>query len=199
MHPILLDIPLRFETERLILRCPQAGDGAAVNEAYLESLEELRRWFPWANHQHTIEEDEIFVRESQARFLARKALDWLILRKNDERLLGIISLIDIDWHTPKFELLYWLRTSCTGQGYATEAAGGVTAVAFNQLGAKRVEISCRANNTRSAAVAHRLGFIHEGTLRHTRRDHHTGELVDELYFAKVQGDFDSSAQGMIAS
>ncbi|MEZ4710756.1 MAG: GNAT family N-acetyltransferase [Caldilineaceae bacterium] len=190
MHPIMLDVPLRFETERLVLRCPQAGDGAAVNEAYLESFNELRRRFPWANHQHTVEEDEIFVRESHARFLKRTALDWLIMRQSDAQLLGIISLIDIDWHTPKFEILYWLRTSCTGQGYATEAASGVIALAFNQLGAKRVLIRCNANNTRSAAVAQRLGFTLEGTLRHTHRDHRTGELVDELYFAKVQGDSD---------
>lgn len=188
MHPILLDIPLRFETERLLLRCPQAGDGAAVNAAFLESFDELQPWFPWTDHRHTVEEDEIFVRESHARFLTRTTLDWLIIRKSDDHLLGIITLLDIEWHTPRFEILYWLRTSCTRQGYATEAAQGITDFAFERLGAKRVVITCNANNVRSAAVAHRLGFDHEGTLRHTGRDLRTGALVDELNFAKVRDD-----------
>lgn len=39
MNPILLDIPEQFETERLLLRVPQIGDGAMVNEAIRDSYE----------------------------------------------------------------------------------------------------------------------------------------------------------------
>ena len=48
MDPILHDIPLSFTSERLTIRCPQPGDGAALNAAVLESLAELRPWLPWA-------------------------------------------------------------------------------------------------------------------------------------------------------
>ncbi|HLR62964.1 MAG TPA: hypothetical protein VK097_11090 [Lentibacillus sp.] len=39
MNPILLDIPEQFETERLLLRAPQSGDGVMVNKAIRESFE----------------------------------------------------------------------------------------------------------------------------------------------------------------
>ena len=33
MNPLLIDVPERIETERLLLRCPQPGDGPALNAA----------------------------------------------------------------------------------------------------------------------------------------------------------------------
>lgn len=33
MNPILLDFPDSFETERLLIRAPRAGDGKAVYDA----------------------------------------------------------------------------------------------------------------------------------------------------------------------
>ncbi|MNW43820.1 hypothetical protein D3C74_210310 [compost metagenome] len=47
-NPILLSFPDQFQTERLTIRAPQWGDGAAVNEAMRESANELRPWLPFA-------------------------------------------------------------------------------------------------------------------------------------------------------
>ena len=41
-------IPEQIETERLILRCPQPGDGQAINDALRESWAELQQWMTWA-------------------------------------------------------------------------------------------------------------------------------------------------------
>jgi hypothetical protein len=43
-NPILLDLPPLIQTQRLLLRPPQAGDGKALFEAVSESLPELRRF-----------------------------------------------------------------------------------------------------------------------------------------------------------
>ncbi|MFZ0578962.1 MAG: GNAT family N-acetyltransferase, partial [Psychrobacillus psychrotolerans] len=49
MNPLLLDIPLQIETERLLLRAPrQSGDGTIVNDAIKESFNELKAWLPFA-------------------------------------------------------------------------------------------------------------------------------------------------------
>ena len=32
MDPVLIEVPERIETERLILRCPRPGDGPTVND-----------------------------------------------------------------------------------------------------------------------------------------------------------------------
>jgi RimJ/RimL family protein N-acetyltransferase len=70
-----------------------------------------------------------------------------------------------DWEVPKFEIGYWARTSQTGHGYITEAVNGVVRLAIDTLGANRLEIRCDTKNDRSAAVAKRVGFVLEGTLR----------------------------------
>lgn len=66
--PILLDIPESFESERLIIRAPQWGDGEAVHEAIKESIEALRRWLPWAKHVPTIKEAEAEIRRARVHY-----------------------------------------------------------------------------------------------------------------------------------
>jgi hypothetical protein len=56
MDPLLIDVPTRLETERLILRCPRPGDGALLAQAELESHEELRPWRVWAQTPRSLEE-----------------------------------------------------------------------------------------------------------------------------------------------
>ncbi|HEX7559834.1 MAG TPA: hypothetical protein VF386_11565, partial [Usitatibacter sp.] len=63
---LLLDIPEQIETPRLILAAARSGQGAMVNEAVVESREELRAWMPWAQHAPTLEETEAYCREAQA-------------------------------------------------------------------------------------------------------------------------------------
>lgn len=50
MQPILLDVPNTLYTERLIIRCPRAGDGQKVFDATIDSLDALREFpasLPW--------------------------------------------------------------------------------------------------------------------------------------------------------
>ncbi len=186
MEKILRDCPETLETARLILRCPRPGDGPELYAATAESLAELRPWLPWALGEPSVEASEAFARRAQVDFLAREDLTWLLTLRETGQLLGVISLQSIQWDVPKFEIGYWLRTSCTGQGYMAEAAAAVAELAFGTFGARRVEIRCDSRNSRSAAVARRLGFEHEGTIRCDELDHVTGEPVDTMIFARIK-------------
>jgi len=59
---------------------------------------------------------------------------------------------------------YWVAAPARGQGYATRAAILLTRWLFER-GAARVFLTVVADNHRSAAVAHRAGFRHEGIVR----------------------------------
>ena len=183
-NPILLDFPDSFETERLIIRCPQPGSGAAVNAAVLESLEELRLWMPWAQNAPSLEESEENCRRWRARFLAREDLTLHLFLK-DGAFVGSSGLHRINWEVPKFEIGYWCRTSQQGRGYITEAVRGIMDFAFAQLHAERVEIRCDARNEKSRRVAERAGFALEACLRREARDH-CGALRDTLIFALLR-------------
>jgi RimJ/RimL family protein N-acetyltransferase len=186
MQAILREFPHGFDTERLTIRCPLPGDGSALNAAVLESLPELRPWMPWAQKAPSLEESEANVREAYLQFLARKDLRLHLFLKGTGAFVGCSGLHRIDWSVPKFEIGYWVRTSLAGQGYITEAVARITEFAFDDLGARRVEIRCDARNQRSAAVPRRLDFVHEGTLHCDERNPTNGELRDTLIFARVK-------------
>ncbi|MFC5650013.1 GNAT family N-acetyltransferase [Paenibacillus solisilvae] len=185
-NPILLSFPDRFESKRLIIRTPLRGDGARVNEAIKESIEELRPWMPWAQQVPTIEESEIISREGNIRFTERSDLRLYLIHKQTSQFIGGSGLHRIDWHARKFEIGYWVRTSSSGQGYITEAVERITQFAIQELQANRVEIRCDSRNLRSIHVAERLGFTKEGILRADKCDV-DGCLRDTVIFAKIRG------------
>ncbi|ACT03325.1 GNAT family N-acetyltransferase [Paenibacillus sp. JDR-2] len=185
-NPILLTIPESFESARLLIRAPLFGDGAAVNEAVIESIEELRPWMPWANQIPTIEESEITIRKSRLEFLNRTDLRLLLFHKETGQLVGSSGLHRMDWKARTFEIGYWARTAYAGQGYISEAVEGITNFAIHQLQANRVEIICDARNKRSAKVAECAGYTLEGVLRNHKRAN-DGSLRDTMIFSKVRG------------
>jgi RimJ/RimL family protein N-acetyltransferase len=184
LHALLLEIPEKLDSERLTLAAARGGQGAAVNAAVVESHAELKCWMPWAKKLPSIEESEAFCREAQAKWHAREMLDFCFLRRNDGQLVGKGGLHTIDWSIPKFEMGYWIRTSCARQGYGTEAAGALARFAAERLAARRVEITCDALNAASRRVAEKSGYLLEGIRRHGRRDA-AGELADSCMYARV--------------
>ena len=184
LQALLLDIPESLETSRLWLRATRAGAGAAANEAVRESHAELRPWMPWAREVPSAEESEKHCVEMQAKWLSREILDFCFVRKSDGVLIGKGGLHTIDWTVPKMQIGYWIRTSCAGQGYATEATAGLVALACDRLAARRLEITSDARNSPSRRVAEKSGFKLEGILRQSRRGA-DGELADACMYARV--------------
>lgn len=68
----------------------------------------------------------------------------------------------------------------------TEAVQGITAFAFEELKARRVEIRCDPQNVKSRAIPERLGFVLEGILRNDLLSVDGKELRDTCVFAKVK-------------
>jgi RimJ/RimL family protein N-acetyltransferase len=178
-------VPDQFETERLLIRMPQAGDGKVINDAIRESLDDLRPWMPWARVVPSVAESETFAREAALRFRNREDLALHLFRKSDGLYLGGSGLHNIAWDVPRFEIGYWIRTSAVGQGYVTEAVNGIADMAFSKLDAVRLEIRCDARNQRSAAVALRAGFELEARLNNESRAP-DGALRDTLIFARFR-------------
>lgn len=179
---LLLDVPERLETANLTLAATRAGMGALVHDGLVESMGELKRWMPWARVEQVLEETETHCREEQARWHARQEIDFCFFARATGAFVGKGGLHSIDWEVPKVEVGYWIRSSWTGRGLATEATAALVAVARDHLGAKRVELTCDARNAASRRVAEKAGFTLEGILRHARRDT-AGELADKCMYA----------------
>ncbi|BEV72303.1 MULTISPECIES: GNAT family N-acetyltransferase [unclassified Paludibacterium] len=188
MTPILLDFPDHFATERLLVRAPRPGDGAALFAAVSETLPDLRAWpasLPWAQHEPSPQASEQFCRNGHAAFLARSDLPMLMFLQQDHQFVGCCGLHRLDWSVPKAEIGYWCRKRFHHQGLVSEAVTGLVQFAFEHLAMHRLEIQSDAANQASRAVAERCRFALEGIMRHERKTP-TGELRDTCLYAFIR-------------
>lgn len=169
MDPLLIDVPMRMETDRLVLRCPQPGDGPTLHAAQTESLDELRPWMHWAQLPPEPDEAEAYCRRMQARFILREDLVWFVFERGpgggEGRFVASVGLHRIDWTVRRFEIGYWRRRGCGGRGWVSEATRALTRLAFDTLDARRVELRMDDANRASWRVAERCGFTLEALLR----------------------------------
>ncbi|MEZ2715084.1 GNAT family N-acetyltransferase [Niallia circulans] len=187
MNPILLDIPLQIETDRLILRAPlQAGDGDVVCQAIKDSFHELKQWLSLFQTMPTVEEIEIILRNAHIDFLKRESFRYLIFHKATNEFIGTASLHGINWKNAKCEIGYWINTKYTGKGYMTEAVRALVNHGFQQLNFSRVGIRCESTNVKSRSIPEKLGFELEGILRNDDLSADGSKLTDICIYSIIK-------------
>jgi RimJ/RimL family protein N-acetyltransferase len=169
MDPLLLDVPERIATARLVLRNASAGDGEAARAAVMATFDALRAWMPWAQQEPTQETQEAYCRRQRALFILRQELTWFVYERGSdgvgEPVLGAVGLHHIDWALRRFEMGWWRRAGLEHLGIAAEAAAAVVRLVFDDLGGRRLEARMDETNAASRRLAERLGFTFEGLLR----------------------------------
>lgn len=174
-------------TERLVIRGFQPADAETLYATVVASREHIARWLPWPAAHASVAHTRDFIEQFQERWRAGDYCTYgVFARESGDRadtLLGGLGLHSRSPDVPSFEIGYWLARDAEGHGYMTEAASALVDYTLHALGARRVEIRCNARNTRSAAVAQRLGFTQEALLHHHLRAP-DGSLRDTLIFAR---------------
>ncbi|WP_409288063.1 GNAT family N-acetyltransferase [Peribacillus sp. SCS-37] len=187
MNPILKDVPIQIETERLILRAPHpAGDGNVVHPAIKESINELKQWLAIFQTIPTVEETEILLRNAYIDFLKRESFRYLIFQKGPNHFIGTASLHRINWKIPKCEIGYWIDSQFSGNGYMTEAVSELTKFGFQEFKFKRIEIRCESKNLKSRAIPEKLGFNLEGILRNDDLSADGTKLTDTCIYSLIK-------------
>lgn len=151
---ILIRVPV-LRTERLVMRAPRASDFPAY-AAFSASDRSVGVGGPYSEGQ------------AWSRFAAlighwhlRGYGRWMLADPADDRPLGTVGLFyPLEWPEP--EIAWSLFAEAEGKGLAQEAALAARAHAYDTLGWSTV-ISCTAlSNTRSQALARRLGCVEDG-------------------------------------
>lgn len=191
LHKLLLDIPMRLDTERLIVRKYTEGDG---RELYLLLERSNNREFLRENVENvssikTEEEAEIRVRKHSAEWFARERFVMGIWLKNGEKYVGEIWIEPKRWEVPSFEIGWFLDRGYQGKGIATEAARRSLVFLFNDLNAHKVIVITRDSNSRSCKLAERLGFRKEGHLRECGVEN--GNRYGLLHYGMLKNEFPS--------
>jgi RimJ/RimL family protein N-acetyltransferase len=151
--------PKTLETQRLRLRKPRLADAEVIFREYASDAE-VTKYVSWRAHRSSAETRE-YVRTCLAGWAALKVFHWLIERKTDGQLMGMITA-RVEDH--KWELGYVLSRSNWGKGFMTEAVKGVIDWTLKQPEIFRIWAVCDVDNLASARVMEKAGMRREGTL-----------------------------------
>ena len=177
---------VQFTNERLIVRPYREEDVSRLYEAVRESIAEISPWLSWGHQDYSIEESREFI---SSRVQAAQSDEWYsfgIFEKDTERFLGGVGLNFINRVHQTGNLGYWVRTTETGRGIATEAARMMARFAFEQVGLHRVEILAAIANIPSQRVAIKTGAVREGVLRNRLLIRDVSH--DAMLFSLIPGD-----------
>jgi RimJ/RimL family protein N-acetyltransferase len=143
------------------LRRSRTSHLAELMAAMQTSRAELTRWLPWADPFPTEDAELAFLRDQERAFDCDESYGYFLFDRESGELVGGIGLHRKDERTA--EIGYWVRSDCTGRGFATASAGALTEAAFRFLAAvDRVIIRMDQANYASAAVPRKLGFTLQG-------------------------------------
>ena len=123
----------------------------------------LRARMPWADAV-TSESDMRRILRQDIQFNRGKQKLTTYIRYRGEP-AGSVSLIRIDKINKKAEAGYWLREDLQGRGIMTQCLKRLLAYVFKTTDIQRIYLQIPAENQPSIALAERLYFRHEGTLR----------------------------------
>jgi len=187
MTPDWPNLPTRLETERLVLRPLQPGDGPWYLAVGQRNRQHLARYEARNVVRQIADADqaEAAVRRLAADWEARSNFFFAAFEKTTGDFAAQIYLGPVDWSLPEFELGYFADCEHEGRGYVTEAALAVLGWTFEWLGAHRVRLECDDTNTRSQRVAERCGLRREGHRRENKR-HADGSISGTLYYGLLR-------------
>ena len=151
-----------LRTARLLLRPFAPGDAAVLTAAI--SDERVARQTLSVPHPYPAGAAEAFIACCAEEWGAGKAVIWAITRREEGTVIGAIAIRVVRAHH-RGEVGYWLAVPAWGQGIMTEAVGTVVAYGFDTLALHRLEAQIFPDNTASARVLEKSGFMREGTLR----------------------------------
>lgn len=187
-----IDERLALRGGTVVLRPPRVDDAGAILEAVLESVAEVGAWLAWCHAEYSLDDALGWVRGSREARARGEECAFVITDARDGAVLGGCGLNQVDAANRRANLGYWVRTTATGRGVATEAAGLVAEFGMSVLGLGRLEIVAAKGNRASQRVAEKLGAVREGVLRD--RFWIAGEPVDGVLYSLVPGDLERASR-----
>ena len=167
------------------LRPPRLSDVAAFSAAVRASAALHRGW---TTAPRTPERFARFVSRYAARGKAPSHAGFLVLRREDDALVGVYNFSEIVRGAFQSAFLgYFAFSPLAGSGLMSEGMALALDVAFRQLKLHRIEVNIQPKNARSLALAERLGFTREGYSR--RYVKIAGRWRDHVRFAMLAEDW----------
>ncbi len=180
------DHQIELTGESLLLRPFRSDDAQPICEAVIESLDDLLPWLPWCHPRYTIDDTRTFLEGRAAAYENDGEYAFAIVERADGRFVGACGINQIDEANARANLGYWMRSSATRRGYATQATLILAGWVFQTLGLQRIEIVVAVGNEASQRVAVNAGAMREGIAR--KRLGVRGVARDAVVFSLLRED-----------
>jgi ribosomal-protein-serine acetyltransferase len=166
-----------------VVRTLTLGDAEVVYRAVDENRDRLRPYMAWEKTTRSPDDVRGFIERSLASPTDEDALGiWM-----GEMFVGAVGL-SVNEVMNTGEIGYWIRRTSEGRGLVTKACWLLVDHGFRERRLHRIEIHAAAINVRSRAVAERLGFTHEATLRQGYRTPE-GMYADQVIYGLLENEW----------
>lgn len=156
----MTDVPVRWDTARLVARRATSDAAPALFEAYAQDPE-VARYMIWRPHRD-LHETRAFLDRCERAWQDRTAFPWTLWMKDDGSLAG---MVEARLHGTSVDIGYVLQRKLWRRGLMSEAVRFVVAWALSRPDVYRVWATCDVENVGSARLLESIGMEREGVLR----------------------------------
>lgn len=176
--------------KRIVLKriFPDIDTARKIYNVENASRNEFLPWLGWIKFTLSPDDTLEFLKKSYSEW--EEGLNFVFGIFLGEKFIGTITALHAAKQHRRIEIGYWLGTEFIGNGYMNEAVLLLEKELF-RIGFNRIVIRTDVLNAKSANVARRAGYIHEGILRQEIFSEVAGRYRDLNVFAKLKKDISS--------
>lgn len=171
-------MPLKIEGEKINLRSLKRSDAYSI---YKYAKDKAISRYTLLPQPYRFKDAKKFIRRTYKNLKEKTYFEFGIELKETGEIIGMMSLLHVDFPGKKAEIGYWVCRKCWGQGIAKEALNIALNFAFNYLKLNRVYAMVMSPNIGSIKLLENAGFKLEGRLiDHCYRNK---RFMDDLRYA----------------
>ena len=180
----------RLETERLILRQFKIEDYVEMyNNWACEDV--VTKFLTWQTHTNQDVTKSVLA-DWIPKYENKDFYNWAIELKEENRLIGNISVVSLREETLSAILGYCMGSKWWGKEIMPEAGKAVLKYLFEEVGFNRIAANHDKNNPNSGRVMQKIGMTYEGTLRSAGFCNQG--IIDDVRYSILKSEWDLNRQ-----
>jgi len=155
-------VEFKIEGKQINLRKLKKSDAQCI---YRNANDKLIAKYTTLPHPYKLDDAYSFIRKTHQKLNKKKAFELGIELKETKEIIGMISLIKVDYNNKNAEIGYWLGKKYWGRKIMKEAIKLLLNFGFKKLKLIRIYAKLFHPNISSAKLLEKSGFQYEGQMR----------------------------------
>ncbi|MFH1399698.1 MAG: GNAT family protein [Candidatus Woesearchaeota archaeon] len=175
---------MKITGERVNLRQLEASDAKSIFKYAKDKQISLYTTLP---HPYITKDAKAFIELTKKHSEKKSDFELGIELKETKEIIGMMSLMDIDYKNKSAEVGYWIGTPYWRQGFTREALCLLLKFGFAKLKLKRIWARVMDSNIASSRLLESVGFSYEGRARKAVYKNKT--WLDQLRYSILNEEF----------